>query len=69
MSLDQIRKEIENIKDSECRFYSYLYDLTYNEISKNIHFLETIYLSFLKDERTEIKRESLFLNMFSKTNM
>jgi hypothetical protein len=64
MSIDQIRNEIERIKDNESKLYSYLYDLTYQEISTNVRFLETIYSRFLEDKRTEIKRVAIYCLLF-----
>ena|GEM_PF-4562010 len=49
MSIDQIRNDIENIRDNGSKLYSYLYDLTYLEKSKNIRFMESIYIPFLKE--------------------
>jgi len=64
MSIDQIRNEIERIKDNESKLYSYLYDLTYQEITPNVRFLETIYSRFLEDKRTEIKRVAVYCLLF-----
>ena len=64
MSIDQIKNEIENIKDDESKLYSYLYDLTYLELSHNIRFMETIYLPFLKDDRSEIRRVAIYCLLF-----
>ena len=64
MSIDQIRNQIERIKDNESKLYSYLYDLTYQEISPNVRFLETIYSRFLEDKRTEIKRVAIYCLLF-----
>ncbi|MHA4810289.1 hypothetical protein ACX0G9_19405 [Flavitalea flava] len=64
MSIDKIRNEIENIKDDESKLYSYLYDLTYLELSKNARLLETVYVSFLKDSRSEIKRVAIYCLLF-----
>jgi hypothetical protein len=64
MSIDQIKNEIEKIKDDESKLYSYLYDLAYLELSKNIRFLESIYIPFLKDDRSEIRRVAVYCLLF-----
>lgn len=64
MSIGQIRNEIERIKDNESKLYSYLYDLTYQEITTNVRFLETMYFQFLEDKRTEIKRVAIYCLLF-----
>lgn len=60
----EIKKELERIKNDETKLYSYLYDLVYMEISKNTRFLESIYSSFLKDNRIEIRRIAIYCLLF-----
>lgn len=64
MSIDQIRNEIERIKDDETELYSYLYNLAYQEMTPSVRFLETIYSRFLEDKRTEIKRVAIYCLLF-----
>jgi len=64
MSIDQIKNDIENIRGDEAKLYSYLYDLTYLEKSKNIRFMEAIYIPFLKDARSEIRRVAIYCLLF-----
>ncbi len=59
-----IKQKIEGIKNDESRLYSYLYNLTYKEVTKNAKFLEDIYVTFLDDTRIEIKRVSIYCLLF-----
>jgi hypothetical protein len=64
MNIEKIRQELEKIKDNESKLYSYLYDLTYQEVTSNVRFLETIYSKFLNDKRSEIRRVAIYCLLF-----
>jgi hypothetical protein len=64
MAVDIIKQEIESIKDNESKLYSYLYNLTYQERTKNTRLLESIYSEFLEDKRSEIKRVAIYCLLF-----
>jgi len=63
-SNESIRKNIETIRDHQVKLYSYLYDLVDKPLSVDEKFLENIYSDFLNDNRSEIKRISIYALLF-----
>jgi glycerophosphoryl diester phosphodiesterase len=59
-----ILNEIAEIRNSDTKLYSYLYDLAYESDGSNDNFIEKILDSFLSDERTEIKSVSIYGLLF-----
>ena len=59
-----IKSEIDKVRNNETKLYSYLYDLIYNEESKNANFLEKVFSTFINDERDEIKRIAIYGLLF-----
>lgn len=65
MSIEQdVLREIEKSRQNTSKLYSYLYDLVYEGKVKNIKFLEGLYSSFLKDERSSIRQISIYALLF-----
>lgn len=63
-SKELIKKNIELIKHHQVKLYSYLYDLVDKPLSVDSEFLENIYCGFLNDDRSEIKRISIYALLF-----
>lgn len=63
-SKEIIQKELNDVRNHNTKLYSYLYNLIYQEWSNDNKFLEKIYNSFLDDERSEIKRISIYSLLF-----
>lgn len=59
-----VLEEIEKSRQNTTKLYSYLYDLVYEGKVKNIKFLEELYSSFLKDERSGIRQISIYALLF-----
>lgn len=59
-----ILKEIDGIRNSSSKLYSYLYDLFYRGKTKNLSFLEGVLDSFLDDSRSSIRRVSIYGLLF-----
>jgi hypothetical protein len=65
MSVEQdALKEIEKSRESTSKLYSCLYGLVYDGKIKNVKFLEGLYSSFLKDERSSIRQVSIYALLF-----
>lgn len=64
MTKEEIEKHIQAIKGQENKLYSFLYDLVYEELTNDTKFLEKVYASFLDDQRSEIKRISIYALLF-----
>lgn len=62
---ESIQKEIKKIQEDGTKLYSYLYDLAYKAEVDDLRFLENVFNSFLSDERSEIKRVSIYGLLFA----
>ncbi len=63
-SKEIILKELNDIKNHDTKLYSYLYNLVYQDWCGDSKFLEKIYNSFLDDNRSEIRRISIYALLF-----
>lgn len=61
---DLIKENIEALKSHQVKLYSYLYDLVDKPLSVDSRFLENIYSGFLDDNRSEIRKISIYALLF-----
>lgn len=61
---NSILEQIDKVFNDEVKLYSLLYDLIYEEKENDVTFLRKLYESFLKDDRSEIKRIAIYAILF-----
>lgn len=59
-----IQNKIIEFNNDEIKLYSFLYDLVYDQLIDDIDFLENLYANLLMDQRSEIRRVSIYALLF-----